>query len=394
MQHKVLLIAALIVVIGLLVATPTIIGTTYSSDDHTGRKATGPLWQNADNSDSRAAQARRTPQAEKQAPQQRSEELQRVPDAAKKQNAEIEALAKLYAQKGMTPEMARKIRELQAAQAGRAKTVPLSPELVKRLAKVRAAVQAKEGKSPIKVSARFPERSTMDPRFVKVAGKVTSSAKLALTPDAVLSVRVIDITQLDRPRVISEQMLANPGGMPVSFEVWYNKQSVNPRHRYAVQAVVADKGAIRWKTTAECKSVAEGKPANLAIPLRAVKAPEPTAPGMLVGDVHVEFDGDLVPIMTESGWMIPVEPVLKAAGIDLEYSESDKELTVQADGRIIKAKLPGRTVILTDGSKKDLAGDIEMRDGKAYAPIQFLQIATGRKALFDRESNNYVLVKM
>lgn len=393
MKRRVIKFSAVVAVLGVLIAAPWVISSAISSDDGGGRKATGALWQpgTADSGDARVTQ-----------PQEPDKDSQRnaeggtpdsAPKTAEERNAELQRLSKIYAEKGMTPELMKRIAELRAAQGGKATAPSLPPEMMSRLMKQRAAMQGKDGKPPAGMQAQFPQPSAMDPRFVRVAGRITSSEKMALSRDAVMSVRIIDITTADRPRLISEQAVANPGSMPLSFEVWYNRQSIDPKGKYAVQAIVADKGVIKWKTTAECKSVAEGKPAGLEIPLRPYKQPEPQAPGVLVGDAAVTFV-DRKPLLVDGEWVLPAAPVLEAAGIDLEYSDSSKELIVQTGDHSLRAKLPGRTVVLQDGSKKELAAALVIRDGAVYAPIQFLQIATGRRALFDRESNVIVLVRL
>lgn len=391
MKRAVLVVSVFVILAAVLAVTPAIVGNSGEADER--RTATGPMWGNV-GSPSTAA----PPPDEPSRAKGPATPGANVPEVAKPQAkvkaggraAELEKLKKMYAREGMTPELMKRLAALRAAQGGGPAPSAVSPKTMQNLARQREEMRKRMASAP----NQKPPKPPADQPVAVVMGKVTSRQKVALTPDAVLKARLLDITRADAPRAIAEQSVANPGKLPTAFVIGYSRQNVDPKHKYAVQVTVEDRGAVRWKTTAECKPVSEGRSVGIEIALQPFKAPEPALPSVHVGDVPVTFDDARPPFRSDGHWMLPVAPVLKAAGMETAYSPADKVLTVAQEGTKLSAALPGRTVLLGDGTRRELTAAITVRDGAVYAPMQFLQIATGRKALFDRESNAFVLLKM
>ncbi len=393
MKRTILLFSALAAVLAALIAVPWTI-TAMSSDDGGGGKATGPAWQSGGLGGGSPQRPPRVAARDDSRNPERAPSAETAAQAVRERNAEMEKLSRMYAEQGMTPELMQRIARLRAAQAGKTGAPPqMTPEMMQRLSKLRAAMQGQGATAPTGTKMPAADPSSMDPRFARLVGRLTVAGGSRLSPDAVMSIRLVDVTRIDRPRVIAEQNVMDPGPMPASFQVWYSRGSVHPKGRYAVQALVADGGEVRWKTTADCSSALRGKPAAVEIALQPFKQPRPPAPEVLVGDSVVLFDGRK-PLLADGAWMLPAAPVLKAAGIEPVYSEAEKVLTVAVGEQSLSAKLPGRTVVLKDGIRRDLSTAMTIRDGAVYAPIEFIEMATGRKALFDRESNAFVLVKL
>ena len=72
-----------------------------------------------------------------------------------------------------------------------------------------------------------------------VVGSVAYIEDVALPLDAVLKVRLADVSIADAPSVtISERTIANPGQIPISFALGYDPDVIDERFDYSVQASI------------------------------------------------------------------------------------------------------------------------------------------------------------
>jgi putative lipoprotein len=71
-----------------------------------------------------------------------------------------------------------------------------------------------------------------------VTGTVFYRDRMALPPDAQISVQLVDVSRADAPAdVISKQsFMATGRNVPFSFELLYEPSQIDERHSYAVQA--------------------------------------------------------------------------------------------------------------------------------------------------------------
>lgn len=71
----------------------------------------------------------------------------------------------------------------------------------------------------------------------KVIGTITYMQRIVLPPEAVVRIRLEDISKQD---IIAErigaQIIENPGQVPIPFEIEYDPAIIDPRHFYAIQA--------------------------------------------------------------------------------------------------------------------------------------------------------------
>jgi uncharacterized lipoprotein YbaY len=82
-----------------------------------------------------------------------------------------------------------------------------------------------------------------------VSGTVSYREKMALSPDAVINVKLLDVSLADIPAVtLGEQTIKNPGNVPVSFSITYDPLSIDERHSYAVRAEIRDQGQLIFTT--------------------------------------------------------------------------------------------------------------------------------------------------
>lgn len=76
-----------------------------------------------------------------------------------------------------------------------------------------------------------------------VTGTVTYRERIALTPEAELIVQVRDTSLLDvASKLIAEQVIPDPGQVPIKFEVEYDPDVIDPRNTYSVSARIVESG--------------------------------------------------------------------------------------------------------------------------------------------------------
>ena len=83
---------------------------------------------------------------------------------------------------------------------------------------------------------------TTDPDAnASITGTVTYRERLALTPGAIVAVHLRDTSLMDVASVlIAEQVITNPGQVPIAFEVHYNEDDINPRNTYSISARITE----------------------------------------------------------------------------------------------------------------------------------------------------------
>ena len=70
-----------------------------------------------------------------------------------------------------------------------------------------------------------------------LTGEVTYRERIALPPNAVLSVQLADVSLADAPAaIIGERMVAPAGQVPINFEISFDPQVIRPNMTYALQA--------------------------------------------------------------------------------------------------------------------------------------------------------------
>lgn len=87
--------------------------------------------------------------------------------------------------------------------------------------------------------------------LVTLSGSATYRERIALPPDARLTVRISDVSRMDAPAaVIAETQVAAKGRqVPLPFSVDYDPARIDPRGRYAVSARITDGGGrLIWIT--------------------------------------------------------------------------------------------------------------------------------------------------
>ena len=110
-----------------------------------------------------------------------------------------------------------------------------------------------------------------------VSGTVTYRERLALTPGARLEVELRDTSLQDAAApLVAEQVIENPGQVPIKFKVEYNKDDINSPNTYSVQAsIIESDGRLAFINDTAYDVITRGNPGKVDMLLVMVEPPPP-----------------------------------------------------------------------------------------------------------------------
>jgi uncharacterized lipoprotein YbaY len=116
------------------------------------------------------------------------------------------------------------------------------------------------------------ETATPAPGTVSVSGRVAWPASEALPPDAMLTVRVEDVSRAGAPATTLAQSTEPLGARegPVAFRLPVPMAAIDPRMRYAVRATITVGADLRFTTTTHQPVLTQGAPNEVELKLDAV----------------------------------------------------------------------------------------------------------------------------
>ena len=121
-----------------------------------------------------------------------------------------------------------------------------------------------------------PGQTTDAQTDASVSGTVTYRERIALSPGATLEVQLRDVSLQDAAsRLIAEQVIQNPGQVPIKFKIEYNRDNLDPRNTYAVQARIKESdGRLAFINDTAYDVITRGNPDNVDMLLVRVDAPQ------------------------------------------------------------------------------------------------------------------------
>ena len=110
-----------------------------------------------------------------------------------------------------------------------------------------------------------------------VSGTVTYRQRIALTHDAVATVRLVDQSRADAPsETISEEVINNPHQVPIPFSLTYDPEKIIASHTCAVRAEISDRGRVMFRTTTAYLVITQDRPSQVDLVLEMMpQAPTP-----------------------------------------------------------------------------------------------------------------------
>lgn len=107
-----------------------------------------------------------------------------------------------------------------------------------------------------------------------VTGTVGYRERIALPPDAVLTVRLLDVSRADAPAVeLAAHQAVLAGGPPYAFSLTYDRQHVQATHTYSVRAEIRVGRELWFTTDTAVHVITQGSPQSVELTLvRGVRA--------------------------------------------------------------------------------------------------------------------------
>lgn len=106
----------------------------------------------------------------------------------------------------------------------------------------------------------------------KVTGFVSYENNDDLSPTAVLTVKLVDISRADAPAGVVAQQVIQTNGLqvPIAYEVDYDPAKIDPSHRYAIQARIDDQGSLQYTSDRVFPVLTQGAKSTVSIQLTQV----------------------------------------------------------------------------------------------------------------------------
>lgn len=96
--------------------------------------------------------------------------------------------------------------------------------------------------------------------WATLTGSVAYRQRIALAPDAAVSVQLEDVSRADAPSLLLAGSTVMTGGrqVPIPFALVYNPALINERSEYALRAWITENGFVSWRSTERIKVLTRG----------------------------------------------------------------------------------------------------------------------------------------
>jgi uncharacterized lipoprotein YbaY/heat shock protein HslJ len=107
----------------------------------------------------------------------------------------------------------------------------------------------------------------------QVTGTVIYRQRIALTPNAVIEVKLLDVSRADAPAVTIAEQMIKPAGrqVPIAFALGYDPGRINERSRYVIQARILESGQVTFINTQAYPVVTVGNPNTVNVIVSPVR---------------------------------------------------------------------------------------------------------------------------
>ena len=166
-----------------------------------------------------------------------------------------------------------------------------------------------------------------------VKGTVTYRERITLSRGARLILELQDVSYADADSIpVASQVIPNPGQVPIDFTINYDRDSIDPRNRYAIQArIIGSDGRLAFINDTAYEVITRGKPSRVDMMLVLVQPPSE-----MVGD---------------SDWRTWVEVPVHVNGAELLRSGPDQYLRILYNRSTIDGcSRPGAEEVVVDGA--------------------------------------------
>ncbi len=107
----------------------------------------------------------------------------------------------------------------------------------------------------------------------RLTGTISYLQRIALTPDAVVEVKLLDVSRADASWVTIAEQEIKPTGVqvPIAFELPYDTRRIEARHQYAVQVRILEGGILRFINTQTYHVLTGGHGNTVKVIVQAVR---------------------------------------------------------------------------------------------------------------------------
>ena len=117
------------------------------------------------------------------------------------------------------------------------------------------------------------------PAETSVTGTLNYREMVALTPDAIAVIKLLDTSLADVAATeIASQSISNPGQVPIKFELPYPSTKIEPGRTYTVRGDIFDRGQRLFTTDTAYRVLARGQDNSAELMLIRIADPQPAAP--------------------------------------------------------------------------------------------------------------------
>ena len=94
-----------------------------------------------------------------------------------------------------------------------------------------------------------------------VTGTVSYRERIALTPEAVVEVQLLDVSLADASaKLIARQTIKPKRQVPIPFELVYDPADIDERFTYTVRATIRERGRLLFTTDRSYRVLTRGSP--------------------------------------------------------------------------------------------------------------------------------------
>ena len=103
---------------------------------------------------------------------------------------------------------------------------------------------------------------------------MTYLQRIALSPDAVITVSLQDVFRADAAATVIGSQVQAAGGrqVPIAFEVGYDPAKIDQRLTYTVSATIQEPGKVTWRSPQAYKVITGGVPTT-GVPITVEQVP-------------------------------------------------------------------------------------------------------------------------
>lgn len=107
-----------------------------------------------------------------------------------------------------------------------------------------------------------------------ISGTINYRERLALPPDAVVEVQLLDVSRQDVPATVlgTASVFTHDRQVPIPFTLAYDRAKILDEHTYAVRAVIRSAGALVFTTATRYPVITRGNPSHADLILVRVAA--------------------------------------------------------------------------------------------------------------------------